>query len=129
MKKLIVISCLFFSTLAQAETYNYKCFSYYWNGDTHEKGTLDLTVNLKKANATLIGENGQIDDKAGGSRNIKYKSKGSIKYAKFGYSLIVEEALLTGGRILKDGSFGGFARFEGEAEGGFFQYKFVCKSR
>lgn len=61
--------------------------------------------------------------------NIKYRSRGPIKYLKYGkYSnaVIVEESLVTGGRLLDDGRKGGFARIEGEAEGGFFQYKFIC---
>lgn len=113
------------SSSAEAASYNYKCFSYYWNGYEGEKGTMKLSLNSKSARADILEES--WDDDLGGSIDTKYRSRGSVKYVKFGANLIVEEALLEGGKELRDGSLGGFARVEGQAEGGFFQYKFICK--
>jgi hypothetical protein len=109
---------------AHAAGFNYKCYSYFMNGHD-EKATMDLKVGKTVARA-VIHENG-MDEPVGGKIDPRYKSKGKVKYLRFGGGLIVQEALANGGERLKDGSLGGFVRFEGEAEGGFFQYKFVCK--
>jgi hypothetical protein len=116
----------FLSLSSFAETFNYKCFSYYWNGRDDEKGTLLLKVNSKNAEADIVEES--WDESIGGERNLNYKSRGAIRWAKFGYNLILEEVLLEGGKELKDGQWGGLARVEGQAEGGFYQYKFICKA-
>jgi hypothetical protein len=126
MKKFIfaLVVTFNFPFFVFAANYNYKCFSYFWNGYEHESGTMDLTVNTKSATANSPeGGWGEM----GGKRNTKYKPRGAVEYVKFGNSLIVEKVLLTGGKELKDGSMGGIARFEGQAEGGFYQYKFICK--
>lgn len=127
MKKLGYSLTPFISLLslsAAAANFNYNCFSYYWNGSDNDKGTMLLTLNSESATANILEESW---DDLGGLLNQKYKSRGAIKYVKFGNELIVEEALLSGGKVLRDGSLGGFVRVEGEAEGGFFQYKFICK--
>lgn len=110
---------------AHETTYNYKCFSYYWNGDDQQKGTMNLSVSEQSASANIVEE--LWDENLGGALNPNYRSRGSIEYAKFGQELIVEKVLIKGGKKLRDGSMGGFARVEGVAEGGFYQYKFVCK--
>lgn len=134
MKKIMLLGLLTaFSLLlgtvsSYADTkYEYKCFSYYWNGDDHEKGTMLLEVTSKKATADILEV--QWDENLGGDRDPDYNSRGAVKFVKFGYNLIVEKALLSGGKELRDGSLGGFARVEGEAEGGFYQYKFICKAK
>jgi hypothetical protein len=126
----VVSGLLTLSAQANTQSYKYTCYSYFWNGYADEKGTLDLTVDDEvTAQANLNNEDGDLIEQVGGSRNRNYRSRGAIKYAKFEGGLVIEESLLSGGRTLKDGSMGGFARVEGEAEGGFYQYKFVCKAR
>jgi len=131
MKKLFfaLLAAAGISAHAEAKVFNYKCFSYFWNGETGEKGTLDLAVSPHAAQATLKNQDGEAIDKSNGPRNTNYRSRGSVRYAKFGYRIIAEESLITGGRRLDNGQLGGLARYEGEAEGGFFQYKFICKSK
>ncbi len=85
---------------------------------------MNLTISGTKASADILEESW---DHLDGPLNPKYKSKGSIPFIKFGDSLIVESTLANGGRELRDGQFGGIARVEGQAEGGFYQYKFICK--
>lgn len=125
MKNLIIGLLAFGSMSAFAKTHTYKCYSYYWNGDEQSHGTMTLEVNNKTAKADIAEES--WDDNLGGNLNSTYRSRGAIKYVKFGSELIVQESLLTGGTKLDDQSYGGFARVEGEAEGGFYQYKFICK--
>jgi|GEM_PF-4427232 len=108
-----------------AESLEYKCFSYYWNGHDGDKGTMNLTVNAQEAHGDILEES--WDEEIGGKLNPAYKSRGAVKYVKFGYNLILEKVLLSGGKELRDGEMGGFARVEGQAEGGFYQYKFICK--
>ena len=128
--KIIILSALlliFSLPLAAGATeFNYSCYCYHWNGYYYEKGTMDLTLNSNFAKANII-EVSWDDDSLGGSIDTKYRSRGSVKYVKFGKNLIVEESMLTGGKKLKDGNMGGFVRVEGRAEGGFYQYKFVCR--
>lgn len=121
---LMVIATLLIGTTAFANTYEYKCYSFYWNGD-NEKGTMSLIVDSDSAKADIDSES--WDENLGGKLNPKYKSKGSLKFFKFGDNLLLEGALVNGGKTLRDGSLGGIARVEGEAEGGFYQYKFICK--
>jgi len=120
----MIIIAVLFTTSVFASEYSYKCFSYYWNGE-NEKGTMILEVNEKNANAHIFAKD--WDEKFSGNLDPKYNSQGAIKFAKFGYNVIVEQVLISGGKLLNDGSLGGLARVEGEAEGGFFQYKFICK--
>lgn len=124
-KILLAVATLLLSTSAFAQRYEYKCFSYYWNGYDGLKGTMSLIVDGNTASADIDEE--AWDQNLGGLLNPRYKSKGSIKFLKFGSQLILEEALVSGGKTLKDGKLGGIARVEGEAEGGFYQYKFICK--
>lgn len=121
---LIVFATLLIGTSAFANTYEYKCYSFYWNGENQE-GTMSLVVDGDTAKADIDEESWDKD--LGGKLNPKYKSRGSLKFLKFGYELLLESALVKGGKTLRDGSLGGIARVEGEAEGGFFQYKFICK--
>ena len=123
MKRFIVLAMLV-STSAFARSYEYDCYSYYWNGYEGEKGTMSLSVNARTAAADI---NEESWDDLGGKIDSSYRSRGNVPYVKYGNELIVEKSLLTGGRRLRDGNWGGFARVEGEAEGGFFQYKFICK--
>lgn len=126
MKSLfLILAAVIGPVSVSAQDYDYKCFSYYWNGDNREKGTMTLSLNSRTATADIIEES--WDKNLGGTLNEKYKSKGKIKFIKYGTNLIVEEALVSGGRALRDGSLGGFGRVEGQAEGGFYQYKFICK--
>lgn len=122
---LMAIVTLLIGTTTFANTYEYKCFSYYWNGYKGAKGTMSLTVGGDTASADIAEES--WDKNLGGNFNPNYKSKGSIKFVKFGSELILEESLVNGGKTLRDGTLGGIARVEGQAEGGFFQYKFICK--
>lgn len=124
MKSFIVLALLM-STAAQASSYEYDCFSFYWNGSESEKGTMDLSVNARKASADIHYET--WDNNLGGLLNQSYRSRSERTFVKFGNELIVEKSLLTGGRRLRDGNWGGIARLEGQAEGGFYQYKFICK--
>ncbi len=124
MKRFIVLAFIV-STSAFARSYDYDCYSYYYNGDTSSSGTMTLSVNPRTAKADIVEE--EWDNNLGGKLNTNYQSRGNIPFVKFGNELIVEKSLLTGGRRLKDGNWGGFARVEGQAEGGFFQYKFICK--
>ncbi len=121
---LIALAASLISPTAFA-SYEYKCFGYYWNGDEHESGTMTLLVDEDHATGDVHAKN--WNERFGGNRDENYKSRGSIKYLKFGHELILEEVLIGGGKILRDGTLGGFARAEGEAEGGFYQYKFICK--
>lgn len=124
MKNLLMIATLTLASAgAFAQTQSYTCYSYESNNG-NEKFEMSLTIDGDQATADILGE---MWDSIGGARSPKYKSKSAIKFVKFGYDLVVEEALLSGGRELKDGSFGGFARTEGEVEGGFYQIKFICK--
>ena len=127
-RTLLALALAFISlpTSAFAADFEYKCFSYYWNGKDNQKGTMDLVVGSNSAMANIVEESWDDDD-IGGARDTKYKSRGRIEYVKFGSILIVEKVLLTGGKALDDGRLGGFVRVEGQAEGGFYQYKFVCK--
>lgn len=122
MKRFIVLA-LFISFGAQARSFNYECKSFFWNGH-NDSGTMELSVNARKASADIREES--WDESLGGNINPNYRSRGETPYVKFGDSLIVEKALLTGGKRLRDGSWGGVARVEGQAEGGFYQYKFIC---
>jgi hypothetical protein len=106
--------------------YNYSCWSFYWNGDDQQRGTMTLTVSGNSAKADIIEENW---DNLGGNIDRKYRPRGKMKFLKFGHNLILEESLVSGGHKLRDGSLGGIARVEGEGEGGFYQYKFICKRR
>jgi hypothetical protein len=127
MKQFIIILAIAITVTGSdvfAAVYDYECYSYYWNG-RNEKGTMSLRVSKTIASADIHQKSWDKD--LGGKINKNYKSKGSIKFLKYGYNLILEEALVEGGKALKDGSLGGIARVEGEAEGGFFQYKFICK--
>lgn len=127
MKNIIItLAMTLAASTSLANTYSYNCFSYYWNGYEHQKGTMTLIVSDRAAAADIVEESWEDGD-LGGATNPKYKSKGAIKFVKFGDNLILEEALVSGGKQLNDGSLGGIARAEGEAEGGFYQYKFVCK--
>ncbi|MCM2323018.1 MAG: hypothetical protein NDJ90_07125 [Oligoflexia bacterium] len=128
MKKKLVVALLSLSTASSAFAggIDYRCFSYYWNGDRHEKGTMDLSVAADSATANIVEELWD-DGTLGGKIDSSYRPRGSVKYVKFGSNLIVEAALLSGGKKLRDGSLGGFVRVEGQAEGGFYQYKFVCR--
>ena len=122
MKKFIFLLALIsFNVFA----HDYKCFSYYWNGYENEKGTMLLSVDQNFADADIVEES--WDKKIGGALNPKYKSEGKIKFIKYGHDLILEDVLINGGKILNDGSLGGIARVEGQGEGGFYQYKFICK--
>lgn len=122
----LAVFTLFISQLGFAKTHNYQCFSYYWNGYDHEKGTMQLSVSLEKAEGKVQQQDDGFTDEVGGPRNLRYRSRGSMEMYKYG-NLIVEKTLTAGGRPLRDGSYGGLARWEGQAEGGFFQYKFICK--
>lgn len=123
MKRLLVLA-LFVSFGAHARSYDYECSSFYWNGEEGTQGFMDLSVNPRKAKADIRDES--WDNSLGGSLNESYRSRGDRPYVKFGNELIVEKSLLTGGRRMRDGSWGGIARVEGQAEGGFYQYKFTC---
>jgi hypothetical protein len=121
MKRFLVLALLSFG--AEARSFNYECHSFYWNG-YEDSGTMELSVNARKATADIREES--WDENLGGKFNPNYRSRSERPYVKFGDDLIVEKSLLSGGRRLKDGNWGGIARVEGEAEGGFFQYKFLC---
>jgi len=86
---------------------------------------MSLSVSPTKAKADIHEQSWEDIDSP---RDLDYRSRGQMAYARFG-ELIVEETMLTGGKVMRDGGMGGFARVEGEAEGGFFQYKFVCKAK
>ena len=125
---LIVFISLFSiqSFSSPARTWTYKCYSYYWNG-YNEKGTLLLSVSHQSATAKIEQDKEIWHNGIGGLRNLNYRSRGSIEMYKYGNNLIVEKSLTVGGRQLNDGTMGGFVRWEGQAEGGFYQYKFICK--
>lgn len=127
-KKFFSAALLFQLSVSSAFATNmdYRCFSYFWNGDEREKGTLELSIAQSSAQANIVEEMWD-DGILGGKIDQKYRSRGPVKYVRFGRYLIVEESMLTGGKRLRDGSMGGFVRVEGEAEGGFYQYKFVCR--
>ena len=126
MKHLVMITCaLLITTSVFAREYSYQCFSYYWNGYENIKGTMNVEVNDKVAKADILEVT--WDEKLGGILNPTYISLGAIKFVKFGHSLLLEEVLISGGKQLYDGSIGGIARVEGQAEGGLYQYKFICK--
>lgn len=116
MKHLLVLA-LFVSFGAYARSYDYECQS---NNDQ----VMDLSVNPRKATADIREES--WDRNLGGNINESYRPRGDRPYVKFGNELIVEKSLLTGGRRMRDGNWGGIARVEGQAEGGFFQFKFNC---
>lgn len=124
MKRLIVLALLV-SSSAFARSYDYDCFSFYWNGYEGESGTMSLSVNARSATADIHEES--WDENLGGKLDSSYRSRGDTPFVKFGGELIVEKSLLTGGRRLRDGNWGGIGRVEGQAEGGFYQYKFICK--
>lgn len=123
MKRFIVLALLV-SFGAEARSFKYDCQSFYWNGYQGESGTMELAVNARKATADIREES--WDENLGGNINLNYQSRGDKPFVKFGNNLIVEKSLLTGGRRMRDGNWGGIARVEGKAEGGFFQYKFNC---
>ena len=126
MKHLMMVIFAFLITTAVfAKGYSYQCFSYYWNGYENIKGTMNVEINGKVAKADILEVS--WDDNLGGTLNPTYISLGAIKFVKFGYGLLLEEVLISGGKQLYDGSIGGIARVEGQAEGGFYQYKFICK--
>lgn len=116
-KSFLVAATLLFVTSAMADLYEYKCYSF--------RGSMTLIVDGDQAFADINGETWDKD--IGGKQNLKYKSKGIIKFLKFGTNLLLEESLVDGGLELRDGTLGGIARVEGEAEGGFYQYKYICK--
>ncbi len=122
MKRFLVLAALI-SFGAEARSYTYECKSIYWNG-YNESGTMSLSVNARKATADIHEES--WDEGLGGNLNPNYRSRSERPYVKFGGDLIVEKSLLTGGRRMRDGNWGGVARVEGQAEGGFYQYKFLC---
>lgn len=123
MKVLSFLFIIVLSFSAQASTYKYKCFSY---GDS-EKVTMDLSIDSQTATADILEM--LWDQDIGGPLDENYKPRGNVKYLRYGHSLIVAPELVTGGKELRDGDLGGFARVEGEAEGGYYQYKFICKSK
>jgi hypothetical protein len=128
----MIISVLMFaaSGFSAPEEYEYSCFSFYWNGDSNGRGTMSLTLTPKKASADIVEEQWDDEMGLGGDIDTKYRSRGNLEFVKYGDSLIVKKSMLTGGRSLRGGSSGasgGIVRVEGEAEGGFFQYKFICK--
>jgi hypothetical protein len=123
MKRLMVLAVLV-SFGAQARSFDYGCYSFFANG-SNDQQTMDLSVNARKATADI--HEASWDNNLGGNLDSSYHSRGNVPFVKFGNELIVEKALLTGGKRLRDGSWGGVARVEGQAEGGFFQYKFICK--
>lgn len=119
---LMIVMVTLVGVEASAQTQNYTCYSYE-SENNDQKYEMSLTIDGDQAKADIKGE---MWDDIGGTLSTKYKSKGAIKFVKFGYDLVVEEALLSGGRELNNGSLGGFARAEGEVEGGFYQIKFIC---
>lgn len=123
MKRLLVLAALF-SFGAEASSFGYECQSFYWNG-LEGSGTMDLAVNARRATADIREE--MWDTNLGGKINANYRSRGKRPFVKYGNQLIVEKSLLTGGRRMRDGNWGGIARVEGQAEGGFYQYKFTCR--
>lgn len=126
MKTMFFVLVLsFVSAPAMAKTYKYRCYSYDWNGDSTERGEMSLTVSKTKATADI--KSVSWDQGLGGPLDRSYKSRGPVRYLKFGDELILEEVLVDGGKTLREGDLGGFARVEGEAEGGFYQYKFICR--
>jgi hypothetical protein len=131
MKQGLVFTLVLFNLFkmtAFSDNFRYDCFSYYWNGYEGESSRkMSLTVtNKTQATADILEET--WDKNLGGNLDVNYRSRGKIKYLKFGYELLLEDALLVGGKKLRDGTLGGFARVEGTAEGGFYQYKFICKA-
>ncbi len=127
MKSLFIILALSTSHIVMASAVDtYKCYSYQVNGQKNTDEIMLISVSESFSQGNILNESWD-DHFIGGELNANYKSKGPIKYKKYGQNLVIEESLLNGGRQLNDGIFGGFARAEGEAEGGFFQYKFICK--
>lgn len=123
--KRIIIGAILFSSIAQARAYHYDCFSYFWNGSETQKGVMELSVNARKAWATIrtdVWEQGLT-----GELNTQYRSYGDIPFVKFGNELVVEKSLVSGGRRLRDGNWGGLVLVEGDAEGSPYKYKFICK--
>ncbi len=117
------------SAFAAANEYEYSCFSFYWNGDSSQHGTMSLTLTPKKASADIVEEQWDDEEGLGGNIDPNYRSRGNLEVVRYGTNLIVEKSMLTGGRSLRDGSLGGIVRVEGQAEGGFYQYKFICKQK
>lgn len=126
MKRLLVLALLITSA-ANASSYDYECFSYAWNNNGHETDSMELTVNARKATAEI----GDVswDENLGGAIVQDYRSRGAIPFVKYGKGLIVEKSLITGGRRLRDGSWGGFVNAEFSNEYGFNQFKYICKLR
>ncbi len=90
----VVLMQLASTISAQAENYSYSCFSYYWNGHDGQRGTMQLSVNPESAQADILEES--WDKGLGGMINANYRSRGPVKYVKFGSELILEEVLLIG---------------------------------
>lgn len=128
MKTSIFISTILIGSLASAanDSSMYQCTSTMINGQRNTTQTMFLSVSETAATADILNELWD-NNLIGGERNTRYKPRSSARYIKFGRNLVVEESLAYGGRPLNDGSFGGWARVEGEFEGGFSQYKFICK--
>ncbi len=125
MKKILFLGFVCFGSInTYAAGFSYKCYSYYWNGN-NDKGTMSLVINGNLAKADILEV--QWDNNLGGILNVNYKPQGSMQFIKYGTNLIVEKALVLGGRKLDNVNFGGIARIEGIAEGGFYQYKFLCR--
>ncbi len=123
--KCMLVLALLVSFGAQASSFKYDCFSYYWNDQEDESHKMELVVYKKSAKGTFHAQN--LSLQVGGALNENYRSRGDITYVKYGTELVTEKSLMTGGRRLRDGNWGGFVRVEGRAEGEFYQYKFICK--
>ena len=123
MKRLLVLA-LFLSFGVQARSYHYECNSFFWNGEEGIEGVMDLSVNARKATANIREES--WDRVLGGNIVENYRSRSERPFVKFGNELIIEKALLTGGRRMRDGHWGGIARVEGSENGSFYQFKFNC---
>lgn len=62
---------------AFAVAYEYKCFSFYWNGYAHERGTMELVVDSKKGSAKVYNSEGVFIEEVGGisKQNIDHAAK------------------------------------------------------
>ncbi len=127
MKFSIILLTTLASQLAFANTvYKYDCISYLVNGSKNSTAKMILNVEQDYASADILNELWD-NNFIGGQLNNSYRSKSKNMNLKYGRNLIIEDSLVSGGRQLENGDFGGFAKIEGEVEGGFFQYKFICK--
>lgn len=124
MLRLLTFALFVTTAVAEARSYKYDCYSYYWNGSRTEKGTMSLSVNARLAHGRILNLDWAQD--LGGRIEPDYRSEGDIPFVKYD-TLIIEKSLQTGGRRLRDGHWGGFARVEGQNLGSFYQYKFICK--